>query len=411
MADNNFIVSIDIGSYKIAVLLAEEVNGKLSVFGHAQGNSLGVEKGVVVDTEKCSEAIKKVAEAARLSCNTNFHNVSVNISDENLTAISREGQIFVKADKVTKQDINEAVKTACAVPTPMNKQVISSTPNCYTLDKDPITHQGTVVEQPIGQQATTLGVNMYIVTVSNQYVDAVEQSIRKSGLGLSNIVLSSMASSEAYITQAEKDSGICLIDIGSGVSNISVFTQGSITHSAVFQVAGDQITEAIANAFNTSFAQAEYLKLEYGNAQSGSIHKDRLIKFQQINDAHGQYCYLSHQSLLEVIEQSYLSLFTLIQQDLKFKNLHRSLKSGFVLTGGASKIKGCEALSLSFFKIRSQLGRVNTQKITAEIGILDPIYGCALGLLLFEPATSDFVGLRTDKNDNIFGKIKQKFKF
>lgn len=408
MADNNFIASVDIGSSKIVILLAEEEGDRLRVFGHGIGKSAGVKKGVIIDTELASQAIQAVAEKARLSCNTRFHNVSVNLSDPHLTTISRSGQIFVTGNRVAEQDMDAAIKTASAVPTPANKQVISSVANGYTLDKDPITHRGIIVDKPIGEQATTLEVNMHIVTASNQCVSAVEKSVRGSNLGLSNIAPSSMASSEAYLTQDEKDNGVCLIDMGSEVTNLSTFTQGGISHSAVLQIGGGQITERIADAFDTSFAEAERLKLAYGHAQSKSITADKLLKFQQLNNSKDDYHYLSQQSLLEVIEEGYLVLFSLIRQALKKQKLYRILKSGFVLTGGASKIEGCADLLLNYVRIRSKLGRINTNRITAEHRILDPIYACALGLLLFEPSVVDFKVMQNNAG-NFLGKIKQQF--
>lgn len=408
--DDNFIVSVDIGSRKTVVLLAEEINGRLEVFGCGVSKSLGVKKGLINDVKLASQSIKDAAKKAYLSCNTGFHNVSVNISDPHLTVINREGQIFIAGNEINEQDLNAAIKIARAVPTPANKQVINSVSNCYTLDKNPAIHQGTVVDQPIGQEAKTLEVAMHIVTVSNQCVNAIDQSIRASGLGLNNIVLNSMASSEAYITQDEKDNGICLVDMGAGVTNLSVFTKGGITYSAVIQKGGDQITQDIADAFDASFEEAERLKLEYGNAQVKSIREDKLIKFQQIDDSKDDEHYLSHQSLVEVIEQAYLNLFSQIRQDLKFQKLYRSLKSGFVLTGGASKIKDCDALLLSCFRIRAKQGRVNTDRITAERSILEPEYACALGLLLFEYDESDLRTAQEDNEGNIFGKIKEQFK-
>ncbi len=409
--DDNFFVSVDVGSRKTVVLLAEEVNGRLEVFGHGVSESFGVKKGLINDVKLAAQSIKEAAKKAYLSCNTDFHHVSVNISDPHLTVINREGQIFIADDEISEQDLNAAIKTARAVPTPTNKQVINSVSNCYTLDKDPITHQGVVVDQPIGQEAKTLEVAMHIVTVSNQCVNAIEQSVREGGLGLHNIVLNSMASSEAYIAQDEKDSGICLIDIGAGVTNFSVFTKGGITYSAVIQNGGDQVTQDIADAFDTSFKEAEQLKIEYGNAQAKAIREDKLIKFQQIDEPKEVEHYLSHQSLVEVIEQSYLNLFSQIRQDLKAKKLYHLLKSGFVLTGGASKIQGCDALLLSCFSIRAKQGRVNTDRITAERSLLEPEYACALGLLLFEYDESDLRVAQEDNNSNIFGKIKRQFKF
>jgi cell division protein FtsA len=414
MADSNFIVSVDIGSRKIVVLLADEENGKFTVTGYAIGDSAGVKKGVIVDVEQASQAIKKVAQAACSSCDVKgIMNVSTNISDPHLTVINRDGHTFLPTNEVSEGNVKSAVKNACGIPTPTNKQVISSVINYFTLDKDLTTYQGIVTKHPVGQTATNLEVNMHIVTVSNQCVNAIEQSIRGSGFGLNNIVLNSMASSEIYITQDEKDNGVCLIDIGAGVTNLSVFTKGGITYSAVIQNGGDQITQDIVYAFNTSFEEAERLKLEHGNAQVKSIREDKLVPFQQIDDPDQSERYLSQQSLVEVIEQSYSTIFSSIKKVLQSQKLNRSLKSGFVLTGGATKIKDCDALMLNCVSVRTKLGRVNVDKITTkklqfEDSLKDPVYACALGLLLFEPNESDFNFReeQTNKERNILSKIR-----
>ena len=415
MADSNFIASIDVGSRKIVVLLADEENGRFTVTGYAIGESAGVKKGVIVDVEQASQAIKKVAEAACSSCDIKgFFNVSTNISDPHLTVTNRDGQIFLPTNEVAEDDVRTAVKNACGIPTPTNKQVINSVINHFVLDKDTETGQGVVTDQPIGQKATNLEVNMHIVMVSNQCVNAIDQSMRKSGFGLNNIVLNSMASSEVYLTKDEKDSGICLVDIGAGVTNLSVFTKGGITYSAVIQKGGDQITEEIAYAFDTSFEEAERLKIEYGDAQTKSIREDKLILFVQADDDPDQSeHYLSHQSLVEVIEKAYLELFSLVKKDLQSHKLDRLLKSGLVLTGGASKIKDCDALMLKYFNVRTKLGCINTEKITTkkvqfENSLKDPVYACALGLLLFEPNKSDFRETEANNKGGFLGRMGRR---
>ena len=415
MADSNFIASIDVGSRKIVVLLADEENGRFTVTGYAIGESAGVKKGVIVDVEQASQAIKKVAEAACSSCDiSSFFNVSTNISDPHLTVTNRDGQIFLPTHEVGEDDVRTAVKNACGIPTPTNKQVINSVINHFVLDKDTETGQGVVTDQPIGQKATNLEVNMHIVMVSNQCVDAIDRSMQKSKFGLNNIVLNSMASSEVYLTQDEKDNGICLVDIGAGVTNLSVFTKGGITYSAVIQKGGDQITEEIAYAFDTSFEEAERLKIEYGDAQTKSIREDKLILFVQADDDPDQSeHYLSHQSLVEVIEKAYLELFSLVKKDLQSHKLDRLLKSGLVLTGGASKIKDCDALMLKYFNVRTKLGCINTEKITTkkvqfENSLKDPVYACALGLLLFEPNKSDFRETEANNKGGFLGRMGRR---
>jgi len=403
--NNNWFVSLDIGSSKIVILLAEEVGGQLEIFGHGIGPSAGVKEGLIVDSEKASQAINAVVEKASNSCNTKFFNVSVNISDPHLTIINREGQVLIANSIITRKDIDLALKSAKAVATSANKEVIDSVANRFTIDKDPVTYQGIEVDRPRGLEAKTLEVSMHIVTVSKQAVGSIQRSLKRSNLGTSMIVLNSMASSEPYLSQDEKDNGVCLVDIGSGVTNISVFINGGITHSAIFKSAGDQITKEIAYAFNASFNEAERLKIQYGNTQIKSLREDQLIRFKQIGNP--EDCYLSSYSLVEVIEQAYLELFSLIKQNLKSKKLDRSLKSGYVLTGAGSKILGCDELFLRSFRVRSKLGQVDTSKIKGnEMIISDPIYACALGLLLYEPGESYLEELQPDNTPSFASKIK-----
>lgn len=404
--DDNFLVSIDIGSSKIAILLGEEKEGKISIFGHAKGDSAGVKKGIIVDIEQAKIAIKKVAEKARLNCNTKFHNVSVNISDSNLTIVNQSRQSSISSDKITEEDATLAIENAMIMPQLNNQQIINNIVNHWTLDADPTTKKGDIVADPIGARANILEVNMHIVIVPVQPINNLEKSIHGSDLGLANIVLNSIACSEVYITQDEKDNGICLLDIGAEVTDISVFMKGGIVHNSVINSAGVQITQAIADAFDTTIIEAERLKTTYGRVQIKAINEDQLIKFQQIDAQEKSQC-LSHQELTKVIEEAYLELFSHIRQELESKQFYKGLKSGFVLTGGASKMPGCESLLLHCFKTRSKLGRANTDKINAnKILLNNPEYGCAMGLLLFEPNKID---IRKTKGNNkkFLGKIKR----
>jgi len=413
--DNDFVVSLDIGSSKIVILLAEKVGGRLEIFGHGVGPSAGVDKGLIVDIEKASKAINVVVEKARQSCgNPAFLSVRVNISDPHLTTINRAGQVLIANSIISEKDVELALKSAKAVATSTNKRIIDSVPNYFIIDKDPVNHRGDKVDNPIGIEAKTLEASMHIVTVSNQAVGAIQNTVRKikthitREIGIDRIVLNSMASSEPYISQDEKDNGVCLIDIGSGVTNMSVFTNSGIVHSAIFKSAGDQITKEIAYAFNASFEEAERLKIQHGSTQVKSLREDKLIKFKQIGER--EDCYLSSHSLVEVIESAYLELFLLIKQNLKSKKLERSLKSGFVLTGGGVKIQDCDELFLKSFRSRSKLGQIDTTKITGnEMIISDPVYACAIGLLLYEPNKSYLEKIQPDDSSSLVRRIKDSF--
>ncbi|MDC9715169.1 MAG: cell division protein FtsA [Gammaproteobacteria bacterium] len=410
MADENFLASVDIGSSKIVIFLAEEKGGRLEIFGYARGNSAGVNKGEIIEVKEVAAAIKRIKQEAISSCDTKFHNVSVNISDPNLTAINASPNIHISG-KVKQSDVNIVVQTAQSK-IPPNQQLISRVTQCCTLDKDSFSNRGVVVKQPIGEKAQNLEISMHIVTASNQHVEEIDNSLKQSELGLFNIVPNSMASSEPYLTKDEKDKGVCLVDIGSGVTDFSVFNKEGILYSTSIQSGSEQATRDIMDAFNTSFEEAERLKIKHGRAQVKAIAEDKLILFKQIDDSNDYY--LSYESLAEVIEDFYLELFSLIRTKLKQQNLYRSLNAGFVLVGGGAKIKDCDILMNGHFKKKAKIGRVNTDLIDIKLSVafsnddlLAPEYACALGLLLFKPDKFDSEQ-QSSNTKGIFGKIKKQ---
>lgn len=410
---DNFIVSIDIGSQNIVIFLANEENGRLEIFGYAKGSSAGVINGEIVDIKKTANAIQKVKKSATLSCNTDFNSVTANISDINLRMINRTSETHISGVVKTK-DVDDVIKTAQSIKISNTHQFINSVTHHYTLDKDPLTGKGAVVDQPIGEKAENLEISMHLMSASNQCVKKIESSIAKSKLGLFCVVPNSIASSEPYLTKDEKNQGVCLMDVGAGTIDLSIFKGGNVVDNALIKFGTDKVTLDIADAFNTTFEQAEYLKIKYGKAQAKMIREDKLIQFMQQRDLN--YYYLSHRSLCEVIEASYLELFSLIKKKLTEKKLNKLLKSGFVLVGGGMQINGCDRLAFKYFKNKAKIGNVNTNFIRVDTNsvssnddLLSPEYACALGLLLFN---HEGINLKEEQSNNKTGflsKIKLKF--
>lgn len=417
MADSNYIASVDIGSSKIVVLIADRLDdGLLEVVGHAKGVSKGVKKGQIVNVEEVALAIKKVVNKAINSCNSNFDSVVVNISDPNIRVFNLFPDTHVSSGKVKKSNVEAVIKNVESRKFRETEKCISRITHHYTLDKDLETNQGVVVKQPIGKNASTLEASVHVVVISKQRVNDIEKSIELCHLKAHKLVMNSMASSEPYLIESQKDNGVCLIDIGSGVMDLSIFTNGGLFYSTTIPVGADQITIDIADAFDTSFEEAERLKLTYGQAQVKMLVGDRLICFEQVNDAH-QY-YLSHESLIEVIEESYKTLLLLIKKKIndQDKNLYRLIKS-FLLVGGGAKIEGCENLALSCLNKRVKIGHVNREiirtdsnSISSNDDLLAPEYACALGLLLFNDneRTLDYKEERSAKS-GVLDKLFKSF--
>jgi cell division protein FtsA len=297
-----------------------------------------------------------------------------------------------------------AITTASATPTPTNKQVLESIPNRFTIDQN---LEMVRVDKPIGLEAKVLGAQIHIVSVSNQSVSNVQKSIENSNLGIDRIILDSMSNSELFISQDDKDNGICVVDVGAGVTNLSVFTNGGITYNGIVQMAGNDITESIAYAFDTTFEEAERLKIDHGSSQINYSVKERLVRFKQADGR--EYRYLSNYSLIEVIEQSYEQLFSTIKKNLKAHKLDRALKSGFILTGGSSLLKGFGDSFRNSFKIRTKLGIADKDKIRGQDKIItNPRYSAAMGLVLYSNDESYFEEVQTTQETNIMDKLKAK---
>ncbi|SHA18889.1 Cell division protein FtsA [Bathymodiolus thermophilus thioautotrophic gill symbiont] len=413
MADGDYIASVDIGSSKVVVLIADRLDdGLLEVVGHAKGVSEGVIRGEIVDVDALVSVIKTVANKAGKSCNSEFDSVIVNISDPNLRVFNLTPNKHVDSDLVKKSDVEALMRTAEAQRFKETEQRISSITHHYILDKDSDTEQGVVVKRPIGEQADMLEASVHIVVAAKQRVKNIERSLGLCGFQAQKLVINSMASSEPYLTPAQKDDGVCLVDVGAGVVDLSVFKQGRIFYSTAIQVGAEQVTWDIANAFNTPFAEAERLKLEHGQAQVKTLERDMLIDFRQNDDA-ADYC-LSHESLIEVIEESYKALLLSIKKKIQEedKNLYRSIK-GFVFVGGGVKIEGYADLAFDCLKKRVRVGHVNREvirlnpnSVSSNENLLAPEYACALGLLLFN---DEELGYKEEQLVNK-GGIKSAFK-
>ena len=404
--DNNFFVSIDIGSRTIIILIAEIKNGKFHILSELKIDSAGVKNGIIIDSEQVSQVVKEALEHIEAKDNISFHNIIVNISDSNITNINRKNEIPISSDNIKQKDIDLAIKAATNINVKKDSQIVNAITNHWILDKDPITNKGTIVDNPIGEQAMNLSVEMHIIIALKETIKAIYQSMDKINLGISHIVPSSIASSEACLSKNEKNNGVCIPDIGAETTDISTFINGGVVYSSVLNIGADKITEDIKNSFNLSFNQSEQLKIKHGNAQLTSVKKDKLIGVNQTDDFKEYQRYLSYESLTEVIEKSYLELFSIIKKDLQKNKLYSLIKSGFVLSGGGAKILNCNKLALDFFKVKTKLGLINNDKIEARSDILDPIYNCALGLLLYDSNKPYFEIIET-KNS----KIRNFFRF
>jgi len=376
---NDYIASIDIGTDKIAVLVAEkEDDEKLRIIGHNICPSDGVRRGSISSIDPLSRVISKIVEQTQKSFDLEIALVRVNLSDTHITCKDGYGKVPIR-EVVTLDDIDKVLETASAIPTPTNKEKL------HTIKKKFIIDENHIVDNPEGMDAEVLESKVHIVTVSSAGVRNIESCLKKCDLMVEKdcIVLDPIANSEAILTQEEKDGGVCLIDFGAGVTSYSVFREEGIVRSGFIPMGGDDVTQEVAFSFDTSFEEAKRLKENYGCAKSSVINDEHFVEFVQATNKNTHH--LSSLQLSEVIEEAYIGILSVLKSELRHHNLEENIKSGFVLCGGGAQAFGCEKLVRDYFTRRAKLGFVQRDRISGlETILMDYRYTSSIGLLLHE---------------------------
>lgn len=396
---NDYIASIDIGTDKIAVLVAEkEDDDRLRIIGYNICPSDGVRKGSISAINSLSRAISKAVDQTQKSFDLEIGLVRVNLSDTHLTCIDGNGKIKIN-EVVTSDDIDKVLESASAITTPTNKEKL------HTFKKRFIINGDHIVDNPEDMKAEVLESKVHIVTVSSASVRNIENCLKQCDLMVDRIVLDPIANSEAILTQEEKDGGVCLIDFGAGVTSYSVFQEEGIVRSGIISMGGDDVTQEVAFAFNTSLEEAKRLKEDYGYAKSSAIKGEQFVEFvQATKDSH----YLSSFQLSEVIEEAYIDILSTLKNELRHHNLEANIKSGFVLCGGGAQALGCEELVRTFFTRRVKIGVVQRDRVSGlETILMDYRYASSIGLLLHQEDLPQMDFIMSKGRNGVMGKIKK----
>ena len=399
MAGNHFVASIDIGTEKIALLVAErEDDDHLRIIGHNVCPSKGVRRGSIFSIDSLSREISKLIKKTEESFGISLALFRVNISDTHLTCIDGKGKVPVN-EFVSSEDLDAVLESAMAISTPTNKEKLHIIKKKFTINET------VVVDDPMDMEAQVLESKVHIITVSSSSVRNVENCLKQSDLEVDKIVLNSVAKSQALLTQEDKNSGVCLLDIGAGVTSYSVFKEEGIIQSGIIAMGGDEVTQSIAYAFDTSLEEAKRLKESYGVAKTLPQSDDKFIDFTQANSKDERQ--LSSLDLSAVIEESYREIFEELKNELKHRNLDSIIKSGFVLSGGGSEIGSIEELVRDCFSKRVKLGKIQRSRISGLEAILtDYRYTGSIGLLLHEGDLNKAKFIVSNGNKGVMGKLK-----
>ena len=372
--ERQMIVGLDIGTSKVVAVVGEiDSNGSIEVVGIGSHPSRGLKKGVVVNIESTVNAIQRAIEEAELMAGCQIHSVYVGIAGSHIRSMNSHGIVAIKDREVQRADVERVIDAAQAVAIPADQKILHVLPQEYVIDS-----QGGIRE-PLGMSGVRLEAKVHLVTCAETAAQNIEKCVERCGLAVDGIILEQLASSYAVITEDERDLGVCMVDIGGGTSDIAIFTEGSIRHTGVIPVAGDQVTNDIAMALRTPTQHAEEIKIRYACALAQLTGPEETIKVPSVGDRPPRD--LSRQSLAEVVEPRYDELFTLIQGEIRKSGFEELVPAGVILTGGTSKMEGVVELAEEIFHMPVRIGAPQYARGMNDI-IRNPIYATAVGLLV-----------------------------
>lgn len=373
--DSEMIVGLDIGTSKVVAIVGEITpEGTLNIVGIGSHQSRGLKKGVVVNIESTVASIQRAIEEAELMAGCQIHSVYAGIAGNHIRSLNSHGIVAIRDKEVTPLDVERVVDAAQAVAIPADQKVLHILPQEFVIDNQ----EG--VKEPLGMSGVRLEAKVHLVTCAVNAAQNIEKCIRRCGLEPEDTILEQLASSYAVLTEDEKELGVCMVDIGGGTTDIAIFTEGSIKHTGVIPIAGDQVTNDIAMALRTPTQHAEEIKMKYACALTQLAAADQTIKVPSVGDRPPRD--LSRQALAEVVEPRYDELFTLVQAELRRSGYEDLLAAGIVLTGGTSKMEGVVELAEEIFHMPVRLG--SPQNVTGLSDIVrNPIYSTGVGLLIY----------------------------
>ena len=372
--DKNLIVGLDIGTSKIVTIVAELLpEGTVKVIGLGQHISRGLKKGVVVNIDSTMQAIQRSIEEAELMADCKIKTVFTGIAGSHVKSLNSHGMVKIKDAEVSQMDVDRVVETARAIALPADQQIL------HILTQEFIIDGQDDVREPLGMSGMKLEVKVHIVTGAVAAAQNIVKCIKRCGLEVSDLILQPLASSIAVLTEDEKELGVCLVDIGGGTTDIAVFKSGSIRHTAVIGVAGDQITNDIAVAFRTPTQSAEDIKIKHGCALRQLAEAREVVEVPGVDGREARQ--LSVQTLAEVIEPRVVELYELVLQELRRSGMEEMIASGMVITGGSAMMRGMMELGEEIFHMPVRLGMPRYVGGLSEV-ISNPRYATGVGLVL-----------------------------
>ena len=374
-SEKELIVGLDIGTSKVVAIVGEvQDDGELEVIGFGSHPSRGLKRGVVVNIEATVNSIQRAVEEAELMAGCEIQSVYTGIAGSHVRSLNSHGIVAIRDREVGRSDVERVIDAARAVAIPADQRILHVLPQEFIIDGQ----EG--IRDPIGMSGVRLEARVHMVTGAASAAQNIVKCVQHCGLEVEDIVLEQLASSHAVLTDDEKELGAALVDIGGGTTDIAVFHDGAIKHTAVIPIAGDQVTNDIAISLRTPTQYAEEIKIKYACALSQLANTDETIEVPSVGDRPPRR--LARQTLGEVVEPRYEELFTLISNELRRSGFEEMIAAGIVITGGSAKMEGAVDLAEEVFHMPVRLGMPQYVRGLGEI-VRNPIHATGVGILLY----------------------------
>ncbi len=404
--DRKLIVGLDIGSTKVSALIGEVLpDGELNIIGMGSHESKGMEKGGVNDLDSVVKSVQRALQEAELMADCQVSSVYLGISGKHISCQNEIGMVPISEEEVTQDDVDNVIHTAKSVKIKDEHRILHVLAQEFAIDYQ----EG--IKNPVGLSGVRMEAKVHLITCHNDMAKNIVKAVERCGLKVDQLIFSALASSYAVLTEDEKELGVCVVDIGGGTMDLSVFTGGALRHTAVIPYAGHSVTSDIAYAFGTPPVDAEEVKVRYGCAMSNLVSREDTIEVPSVGGRPARS--LQRQTLAEVIEPRYSELLGLVraeldnlQGSLKEQGVKHQLAAGVVLTGGASQIEGLIESAEQIFQSQVRVGSpLNVKGLTEYVDA--PVYSTVVGLLQYQKENQTTTWQEKENRQSVSGLMKR----
>jgi len=394
------IVGLDIGTTKVCVIVGVVTDTGIDIVGIGSHPSEGLRKGVVVNIDSTVNSIKGAVEEAELMSGYEITSVFTGIAGGHIGGFNSHGIVAVKGREVDENDVKRSIEAAKAIAIPLDREVLHVLPQHYIIDDQ------DGVKTPVGMSGVRLEAKVHIVTGAVTSAQNIIKSVNRVGLDVNDIVLEQLASSEAVLSSDEKELGVAIVDIGGGTTDIAVFSEGSIKHTAVLSLGGNYLTSDIAVGLRTPVIEAEKIKIKYGCAYTPVILKDDVIEVPSVGGRNPRK--ISRQILGEIIEPRMEEILNLVHREIVKSGYDDLLGAGIVLTGGTVLLEGITSLAEQIFNMPVRIGCPTGIGGLTDI-VNSPMYATGVGLVVYG-SKDQYRNVFKKSEGNIFNRVSRRMK-